>query len=103
LNCDDLCFPRRSQGAAGDGDGVGKLLDVDSLRDRERRGRQTTRQREGRKRGPEESGGVLNHADYGRNSTAFPRFSGERFLHDGGVSGSISRGRWKRRVGALIG
>jgi hypothetical protein len=30
-------------------------------------------------------------------------FSGEEFLRVGGVFGSVSRGRWKRRVGGLIG
>jgi hypothetical protein len=43
--------------------------------------------------GPEESGGVLNRADYRRNSTAGSLISGEQFLLAGGDVREGKRGR----------
>jgi hypothetical protein len=52
-----------------------------------------------RKRGRQERrAGILGQVLYRRNSAAVSRFSGERFLPDGGVSGLDSRGRKERRV-----
>jgi hypothetical protein len=76
------------------------FLGIDSLQDRERRGRQTMHRGEGRKRGPEESGGVLNRADYRRKATAGSLFSGERFLFAGG---DVREGKRGKRGGEELG
>jgi hypothetical protein len=49
--------------------------------------------------GPEESGGVLNRADYRRNSTAGSLFSSEQFLLAGGDVREGKRGRGGEELG----
>jgi hypothetical protein len=54
-------------------------------------------------RGTERGGTGPLYPSQSSTGTVQWRSSGEELLSDGGVSGSIFRGRWKRRVGALMG